>query len=208
MEMLDKREKTQDRRYVKTENAIQNAFLSLIVEKEYSQIRVTDIVNRANIGRKTFYLHYESKEDVLASIRNNLFQTTDAKITKYVMRGQNYDIHNIFTDLNSVLLQYQNFLKATAKRDSYHLLDDIIKGALDQAISKVLTYRYHIATENAPYYVMFYSSGISSLYISWLKGESTLSLDELTVVAKDVCFEGADALIERIPDTLKKPKQS
>jgi AcrR family transcriptional regulator len=208
MEKLDKREKTQDRRYVKTENAIQNAFLSLIVEKEYSQIRVTDIVNRANIGRKTFYLHYESKEDVLSGIRNNLFQTTNAKITKYVLQGQSYDIHNIFTDLNSVLLQYQSFLKATAKRDSYHLLDDIIKGALDQAITKVLTYRYHISTTNAPYYVMFYSSGISSLYISWLKGESTLSLDELTIVAKEVCFEGADALIERIPDTLKKPKQS
>ncbi len=51
-----------DLRVIKTKNAIKNAFLDLIEEKGYANVSVTDIAKRAEINRKTFYIHYETKE--------------------------------------------------------------------------------------------------------------------------------------------------
>lgn len=55
----------QDRRITRTKNALHQALLDLVKEKSYSSISVEEIVQRANLGRATFYLHYKDKEDLL-----------------------------------------------------------------------------------------------------------------------------------------------
>lgn len=57
--------KKPDRRKQRTRQLLRNALLELILEKEYDAITVTDISERANLGRATFYLHYESGKDQL-----------------------------------------------------------------------------------------------------------------------------------------------
>ena len=49
----------------KTQQALQSALLELIVERGYEKLSVQHILDRANVGRATFYLHYRSKEDLL-----------------------------------------------------------------------------------------------------------------------------------------------
>ena len=51
---------TQDRRITKTRKAIYQAFLHLLNEKDYDIITVQEIIDRADVGRSTFYSHYES----------------------------------------------------------------------------------------------------------------------------------------------------
>lgn len=51
-----------DLRIIKSQTAIKNAFLELIKEKGYANITITDISKKAMINRKTFYMHYETKE--------------------------------------------------------------------------------------------------------------------------------------------------
>jgi AcrR family transcriptional regulator len=54
-----------DRRIVKTKEAINKAFLELFSEKEFEQITINDISERANVNRGTVYLHYIDKYDLL-----------------------------------------------------------------------------------------------------------------------------------------------
>ena len=56
---------TPDRRIQKTRRALQDALLTLIVERRYDKITVQDILDRANVGRSTFYAHYRDKDDLL-----------------------------------------------------------------------------------------------------------------------------------------------
>ncbi len=56
-----------DRRIQRTEQALREAMMSLIVEKGYGAISVQDILDRANMGRSTFYAHYRDKRDLLIS---------------------------------------------------------------------------------------------------------------------------------------------
>ena len=46
--------------------------MELLAETRYDAITVQDISYRANIGRSTFYAHYYDKEDVLASITEQM----------------------------------------------------------------------------------------------------------------------------------------
>lgn len=57
----------QDRRSKRTQQLIGDALVELMLEKQYSVITVQDILDRANVGRSTFYTHYTDKEDLLIS---------------------------------------------------------------------------------------------------------------------------------------------
>ncbi len=56
-----------DRRVRRTKQQLGAALLSLIVEKGYDRSTVQDLVDRADVGRATFYARYETKDDLLIS---------------------------------------------------------------------------------------------------------------------------------------------
>src|SRR5436190_13555719 len=56
-----------DRRVQRTRQLLHAALMSLIQEKGFESLSVQDIIDRANVGRATFYAHFDSKEDLLAS---------------------------------------------------------------------------------------------------------------------------------------------
>ena len=56
-----------DRRVRRTRDLLRSALHSLIQEKGYDRITVQDILDRADVGRSTFYAHYRDKEELLLS---------------------------------------------------------------------------------------------------------------------------------------------
>jgi AcrR family transcriptional regulator len=56
-----------DRRTQKTRELLQKALIELIGERGYDSLTIQDIVDRANIGRTTFYLHYSNKDELFMS---------------------------------------------------------------------------------------------------------------------------------------------
>ncbi len=66
-------QKKLDRRIRRTEALLQDALIALILEKGYDAITVQDILERANLGRSTFYAHYRDKEDLLVSGFSRVF---------------------------------------------------------------------------------------------------------------------------------------
>lgn len=67
-----------DRRSRKTKSAIFAALRTLMASKNYDKITVQDIIETADIGRSTFYTHFEMKDELLhalcADIFNHVFQ--------------------------------------------------------------------------------------------------------------------------------------
>ena len=63
----------QDRRITKTRKAIYTAFLQLLNQKSFETITVQEIIDLADVGRSTFYSHYESKELLLDELCRYLF---------------------------------------------------------------------------------------------------------------------------------------
>ena len=66
--MKKKTQKPVDRRIQKSKKYLLDAFIALILEKGYEAVTVQEIIDRANVGRSTFYAHFESKEQLLFSL--------------------------------------------------------------------------------------------------------------------------------------------
>ncbi|MBZ0280447.1 MAG: TetR/AcrR family transcriptional regulator [Anaerolineae bacterium] len=58
-------DETHDRRIQRTRRLLRGALVELVKERGYDTITIQDITERANLGRTTFYLHYQSKEELL-----------------------------------------------------------------------------------------------------------------------------------------------
>jgi AcrR family transcriptional regulator len=56
---------TPDRRVRRTRTALRDALFDLMAEHGYEAVTVQDIINRADVGRSTFYNHYTDKDDLL-----------------------------------------------------------------------------------------------------------------------------------------------
>ncbi len=61
-----------DRRVGKTRKALKEALTDLILEKGYEGVTVQDIIDRADVGRSTFYAHFIDKDDLLMAILADL----------------------------------------------------------------------------------------------------------------------------------------
>ena len=80
-----------DRRQRKTRNSIFDAFISLLGEKSLEKITVGEIIERADIGRATFYAHFETKDYLLKELCDELFcHVFDC------MKGEGEKHHQIF----------------------------------------------------------------------------------------------------------------
>lgn len=63
-----------DRRTEKTRQAIIDAFVKLTNKSGYEKISVKDIIQEANVGRSTFYDHFETKDELARAICYALFE--------------------------------------------------------------------------------------------------------------------------------------
>jgi AcrR family transcriptional regulator len=70
--------RVKDRRIQKTLKLLHEALFSLIREKDYDSIVVKDILDRANVGRSTFYTHYGDKDELLVSGMHDMLRSVQA----------------------------------------------------------------------------------------------------------------------------------
>ncbi|HJD39917.1 MAG TPA: TetR family transcriptional regulator [Candidatus Blautia stercoripullorum] len=77
-----KQQPKQDLRYLKNENLIRETFRKMICEMDYSKISIKELAQRAQINRKTFYLHYSSLDHLLAVLQLEIMEPTVQMISE------------------------------------------------------------------------------------------------------------------------------
>lgn len=105
-----------DRRKRKTREAIFTAFVALLAKKDFSQITVGEIIEKADVGRATFYSHFETKEFLMKEFCEDLF----CHIFDRMEEGEEEHRHIFDCDMSgSVFLHLLNHLQ---KNDN-HILE-------------------------------------------------------------------------------------
>ena len=81
-----------DRRVAKTRKAIFAALSELLHEKKYSKITVQEIIDKADVGRATFYSHFPTKEDLLSSSIENIFDSLSEQLNGHMTQEQENEL--------------------------------------------------------------------------------------------------------------------
>jgi AcrR family transcriptional regulator len=125
-----------DRRMQKTRSGIFYAFNRLLSRKSYSKITIQEIIDEADIGRSTFYAHFETKDDLLKAMCQNLFdhifsddlqaeETHDFSLSKgqsksllahilYHLKDDEKNLHGVLCSENSDL--FWNYIRQQFSR--------------------------------------------------------------------------------------------
>ena len=158
---------------------IKTAFAELINEKDINKITVTDIVERANISRGTFYAHYLDVYDLYSSVQTNIIETIDSAISSIGME-------NIIKDPSFAIKMAMEYLE---KNKSYYKLF-ITSPAAETFINRLVTcLEEKFSTEllkifsekdltKARVYIIYTLGALKSVILHWLSGKIELSADE------------------------------
>ncbi len=113
----------------RSRHLIKQAYGELLNEKDPAKISVTDIVERANISRGTFYAHYLDVYDLSLAIQNNVIETLGIAIN-------NIGMENILADPAAAVKMGMEFLE---KNKSYYaLFVNSTRG--DMLITRIIQY--------------------------------------------------------------------
>ncbi len=166
----------QDRRSQRTRNLIDRAFVELMLEKSYDIITVQDIIDRANVGRSTFYAHYLDKEDLLTSQLQRLIEQlhqmpfTEASQASVASLG-------LFRHVE----QHHQLYKALMWGKGIDMVFKIMQGILSQKIEEELARHIQNRTPAVPPIVMasFLAGGFLSLARWWLDNNMPYPPEEI-----------------------------
>ncbi len=72
-----------DRRILRTRDTLGDALVTLMQEKNFDDITVQDVLDRAGVGRSTFYVHYRDKDDLFLSDVEDFFELFSTALTRH-----------------------------------------------------------------------------------------------------------------------------
>ena len=174
-----------DRRQKKTRAAIFSAFGALLEEKSYSHITVQDIIDRADVGRTTFYAHFETKDDLLKELCEELFghiinSAMDCTHTHGLYSDGNVP-GSVFCHLLQHLQENENNILELLSCESSEIFLRYFKDSLDALIRQQFVGQNRTANTDIPqdFLVNHITGSFVEMVLWWIKGRMKQTPEEL-----------------------------
>ncbi len=174
-----------DRRVQKTLQALHEALISLILEKGYDATTVKDIIQRANVGRSTFYAHYVDKEHLLQGGLDNLgkllhAQQRNASKTAHATQYLAFS-HAIFEHAQG----YKAVYRAMLGKHAGIVVADRMRNVLRRLVGDDFAQRHahdHLKEVPLQALIEFTVGAIMSILTWWVDAAEDYSADELEAI--------------------------
>lgn len=133
---MKKESKKPDRRATRTRQSLSDALHGLILEKRFDSITVQEVIDRADVGRSTFYAHYRDKEDLFLSGWQSLLDG----FTRHIeWDGAGHRRFVPIARLFRHVQDFHNFYRALARSRKTALLFKTGHTYLSESIERALT---------------------------------------------------------------------
>lgn len=191
---MEKHPEKKDRRIKKTQKSIHDAIISLLQEKDISEITIKELAERANINRKTFYMHYSSIEDIFDKIENEITEKLLRVLNKYDFSSEKFDGYAFFSSLNDMISEDLDLHQKLIRANSYHFLLAKIKKIFKDSLIKIFQKEFNANKEEFSLYAEFTASGLVCMYIEWFNMNSNITLEDLAKTASNITLNGINSI--------------
>jgi AcrR family transcriptional regulator len=187
MKCMVQRKQIKDRRVQKTEALLRDALTSLIREKAYDSIVVKEILDRANVGRSTFYSHFRDKDELLASSIHEMLRS--ARSTQWSPSAKPYEkvirfslpIFEYLQEHRHEHRRAENAMMDGRSRAVLHEhLQDVLVKLIDDDVEQYLCGRRKTTGQMPPNVLAKYVASTFVLVLNWwVETDSSLSPNEV-----------------------------
>ena len=177
----------EDLRVQRSRRLLQEAFIQLVMVHGYEKLTVREITKQAQVGYKTFYRHYESKEMLLQTILEELVQGLQETIHGLEQPAtplQNTIAALAFTQANANL-----FSALTKSPTGEQLLEPFLNMALQEGA--LFVGNLEVPDELAVYH---FASSIDALVKWWLKHGMPYSIEEMATYINRLIIQPIEQL--------------
>lgn len=180
-----------DRRQRKTREAIFKAFTELLSKKDFNKITVEEIISIADIGRATFYSHFETKEFLLKEFCKELFchlfdiENNKGHEHKHIFTCDGSD--SVFLHLFQHLQKNDNNILTLLSSQNNELFLRYFKGNLETLIENHLTLFKSDKSKDVP--ESFWKNHIVSTFVETLKWWIDNGMKESSEVITEYFFK-------------------
>lgn len=173
-----------DRRVDRTRKLLKDALISLVPEKGFEKITVQDVIDRANVGRSTFYTHFESKEDLLVQGLDDLADAM-RQIQRHAPRTGAGPVFGFVRELLAHTNDHRNMFRAMVGKRSGAVLQRRFHKMLTELLHEEMSVSFPRAGDaRVPVdaVIQYLASGMYGLMAWWLDGPMRMSVDEITAL--------------------------
>ena len=129
------RHRKTDRRILRTRDALGDALVALMREKRFHQITVQQVLNRAGVGRSTFYAHYRDKDDLFLSDVEDFFEQCARALQRQDASPKRLlPVREFFTHMRDVREFYAALVKSGKLNDVQALARGIFARSIEERL--------------------------------------------------------------------------
>ena len=181
----------------KSKKAIKEALLSLMYEKDFKQITVNEILDKANISRGTFYAHFTNLEDVRQQLVKDLYSSADQIFGSLKASELAKDPKPLMLTVANMMVQSRDPSKRLLKFiQVYGLADELKKWLVDFILKDEELVKQFGGHEKAWVYARFISGGILHAYNLWVQEDCPGGADAFVDSLYDIFMNGLNSVVD------------
>lgn len=176
-------------KYFNTSEKMCTAFFSLLEKKDYEYITVKEICKKANVNRSTFYLHYETMDDLLdESVEHKIRELEKYLSPKSVeirTRILTCPIEQLDFITPEYLVPYLNYVKDNRRifllfmeKTKSLKLKEVYSGMISKIINPILE-RFQLNQTEKKYLPAFCIGGLIGIISAWLETDCKESVETI-----------------------------
>ncbi len=194
-----------DRRSERTRQMLGDALVSLMLERRYADLTVQDILDRANIGRSTFYAHFWDKDDLLACTLERMLEMLSRQMDQGTREAT-----ALFPSLGlfqHVQEQYHLLYRAFAPSQGSEMITQMLRGHLCNYAEQRL--RRLLPTSTADLTITVTAQAVVGAFLAllqwWLEQEMPLSPEQMDAHFRQLVLPGVQHLLRQGDRAIQKP---
>jgi AcrR family transcriptional regulator len=188
----------EDRRVQRTRGLLREALFSLIQEKGFEPLSVQNIIDRANVGRATFYAHFDNKEDLLLAGFDELRASFKQRQREVLSRGRSVE-ERVFAFSREMFAHangHRDLFRAMVAKQSGAVIQQVLHKMLVDLIRddmKAMAPRGDGDSISSEALVQFIAGGLFGLLMWWLDGKMRLPVQEVDALFRRLAIPAVKA---------------
>lgn len=175
----------EDRRVRRTRNALGDALIALIQEKKFADITVQQVLDRAGVGRTTFYKHFQDKDDLFLSDLEDFFEAFSTLLIRHKEASNRIaPVRELFSHVG----ENRNLHSALVAADKLHDFQEMAQEYFARGIGQRLRQLGRPAQDGAT--VQALAGSLLSMMTWWLRSGSKSSPEQMDDIYHRMVWAG------------------